>query len=517
MRTQALCNIIFENSTLVQSYVHWSKHNFEEQNKLPLFLYMLTSWFDVESLGEFCKNPKSIIKVFNFSICILLSALVYRFYSIHIGYQLILVMGKLWWFLNEQGLLATLDVHKYDLLPGNAIKGNSSKFDFLQKEQPKSNRLYHLDALRGIAAVSIILYHAAKDDHLILSTPYLKQINDAPITTIRGFIAKHGEVVVPFFVALSGYILSKVYWNDKRSKNLKFLFLTRITRFYPTHWLCMGLWLIVEGYRLFHYKRDDIPYFTYDRLWPCLSLTHVWAHDVQWGSMAVFCNPPSWSLSVEWLLNILMFFIIRMLPVYWGIFAFEMGALFGYDSHDNGLWGWSWSASLAFPFCVGILYDKLCSRFHFRKYIFLLMGDIFGIYLLLNPLQFMMRDMKYVPNFIHPSELFHAGLYGMYLIIALENSFILKYLFSKLSWLGDVSFAIYLSHNPLLVLHSNLIKLGYFDEIGNDFGMLLFMAWVILISYCIHHHFENPVKKHLDEQLGLTKRKQKSIVNKHVD
>jgi peptidoglycan/LPS O-acetylase OafA/YrhL len=160
---------------------------------------------------------------------------------------------------------------------------------------------------------------------------------------------------------------------------------------------------------------------------------------------------------------------------------------------------------------------KLCSRFHFRKYIFLLLGDLFGIYLLLNPLKFMMRDMEYVPNFVHPSELFHAGLYGMYLIIALENSLILKHLFSKLSWLGDVSFAIYLSHNPLLVLHSNLIQLDYFNEIGNDIGMIFFIAWVVVISYCIHHHFENPVKKHLDEQLGLTKKKRKMNINKHVE
>ena len=436
-----------------------------------------------------------------FLLCLLLSTALYRLMEVSFIYQVPLYAGKVYWFMKEYYSDYFNSYSKYKALPltKQPVYSENALSLLLRDEKP-SNRLYHLDALRGIAAVTIIMCHAAVS---IFEKDYKALYLEIPGN--RYYAWQYGYAIVPFFVVLSGYILSRVYWTPKRSNNLKVLFIGRMTRFFPVHWFCLGIWLIVKGYNAYHYDNWAKDNMKSNNILPCLTLTHVWALDIHWGSMAAFCNPPAWSLSVEWLFNILMFFVIRLFSVHWGLFFFELAMLFGYNAYTGNKFAASRSTTLAFGFFLGILYEKIVSKLHFKKPLFQFIGDIAGIMLLSSPLTYLQRDLNFNSTIKDAQPSFQAVLYGLYLIIALENSFILKRLFGKLSLLGDVSFAIYLIHDPLVEAYSTLIHKGYAHWITSDIGLLCFQGFVVICSYFLHFYFEIPVKKSLDVSLGIQK------------
>jgi peptidoglycan/LPS O-acetylase OafA/YrhL len=62
---------------------------------------------------------------------------------------------------------------------------------------------------------------------------------------------RHGELLVDFFFVLSGFVLARAYWNDRRSATFANNVRDRIARMYPLHFatLCaVGVmqWILVD-------------------------------------------------------------------------------------------------------------------------------------------------------------------------------------------------------------------------------------------------------------------------------
>jgi len=90
----------------------------------------------------------------------------------------------------------------------------------------KIGRLTNIQALRGFAALMVVLSH--------LRTIELKHSGDA----ILPKITQLGIFGVDLFFTISGFIMVYVTWSDERSlrNSTKFLF-ARATRIYPIYWL----------------------------------------------------------------------------------------------------------------------------------------------------------------------------------------------------------------------------------------------------------------------------------------
>lgn len=135
----------------------------------------------------------------------------------------------------------------------------------------------NLEALRGIAALLVVLHHLALNSgSLLASIPFLRQ----------------GWMFVDLFFVLSGYVIAAVHAESEASALAALRFLTRrFFRLYPLHFVTLVAALIVV----------DLPSGTAAHSGYAimvalnLSMTHAWG--LVPGSVL---NGPSWSISTEW-------------------------------------------------------------------------------------------------------------------------------------------------------------------------------------------------------------------------
>ncbi len=159
-----------------------------------------------------------------------------------------------------------------------------------------------LDGLRGVAAMIVVLFH-------LLET-YSKGPADQ--------IINHGYLAVDFFFALSGFVIGYAYddrWNKMSTWGF---FKRRLVRLQPM--IIMGtlfgasLWLFQQG--------EGFPLIGNVPGWKvlvafvmgCLMIPCGLGMDIRgWGEMNSF-NGPNWSLTWEYVANILYALVFRHLP-----------------------------------------------------------------------------------------------------------------------------------------------------------------------------------------------------------
>ena len=88
-----------------------------------------------------------------------------------------------------------------------------------------SLRLLELDALRGIAAISVVIYH------FCYRYPELYGGNQFNLA----FLGKYG---VPFFFIISGFV---IFWTLDRLKKPVDFIVSRFSRLYPIYWICLTI------------------------------------------------------------------------------------------------------------------------------------------------------------------------------------------------------------------------------------------------------------------------------------
>lgn len=154
-------------------------------------------------------------------------------------------------------------------------------------------RFEALDAFRGLCALCVVLFHFR-----VFGT----------LTEINFF--RYSSIFVEFFFVLSGFVLAHSY-AFKENLNFKTYFKSRFFRIYPLHFFMLLVFILLEFSKLIAYKLFNIsfgvPPFTGEKsiyeLIPNLTLTHAWTF---------FTNPlsfnyPSWSISIEFYMYLILF------------------------------------------------------------------------------------------------------------------------------------------------------------------------------------------------------------------
>jgi peptidoglycan/LPS O-acetylase OafA/YrhL len=141
----------------------------------------------------------------------------------------------------------------------------------------QQDRLRSLDSLRGIGALCVVIYHATSVAFGGVNRPGIALVPH------RGYLA------VDLFFLLSGFVLAHVYGAEFSSRpSLKrgaaFLW-ARIARLYPVHLLCILLLLRLYGETSLYSGRA--------LALNLLLLQGPWLPHTTW-------NQPSWSISAEW-------------------------------------------------------------------------------------------------------------------------------------------------------------------------------------------------------------------------
>ena len=161
--------------------------------------------------------------------------------------------------------------------------------------QPRK-RFEVLDSFRGICALSVVLYHL----HVVNSF--------SELAFFRG-----SSLFVEFFFVLSGFVLAHGY---AFRENLAFTpyFAARFFRLFPLHafmlmvFICleMGKWGAMQGLGIQLNNAAFSNDYAVDEILPNLLLIHAWTPYTN----PLSFNTPSWSISIEFYMYILLFISI---------------------------------------------------------------------------------------------------------------------------------------------------------------------------------------------------------------
>lgn len=347
----------------------------------------------------------------------------------------------------------------------------------------KSARVEALTGIRGIAAWLVVLYHMR-----------LSLTDIAPAWLIGAL--GHGYLAVDLFFMLSGFVLWLNYAPKLRAGGFAsvpaFLW-RRFARIWPLHilmlaaMLCFALVLLATGRDTSAYPFAELP----------LQVLLI----QNWGlTQTIAWNHPAWSISAEW--GAYLLFPLLVLACDWqrlpsavlvacvGAFAGLLFAVFAGAGESNlggqittlGLW------RCLFEFSMGALTCILWQRWQGRA---LVAGGLLlaGLLLLVGGVLAGIAQTAFLP----------LGFLCLLLALALDSGPVAQMLSQRsLVWLGEVSYATYLAHIPLLIG----FKLAF---VGED----LQIGWAVLVAYmlvllalsgALYHFWEKPAQSWLNRR-----------------
>lgn len=370
---------------------------------------------------------------------------------------------------------------------------------------PAVKRFHGLDLLRGLAALTVIFWHWV---HFFFEgTQYGGQPKQIfPLYQVLFPFYEKGFKAVDLFFTISGFVFFFMYLDAIRDGKVtasKF-FVLRFSRLYPLHLLSLILVIALQHeYESIHlssfvYRFNDLKHFV-------LNLLFLQSWGMESGESF---NGPSWSISVEAFLYCVFFvFALRMRIGLIGTWLIALSCFVGVDAlyhpFARGL-GSFFSGGAAF-----LAYEYIAG--HARRdavelglawavpllwlVTFLLMGFSFGAFgdwssqvhpaWIQKAASFM---SKVWPNMV----LFPCTVLSMAL-----SERRLKAYFSKGSYLGDISYSIYLLHFPLQILFVLVLSgLGFGQEVFTSaYVLLLFIFLLIVLSGLSFRYVERPAQE----------------------
>jgi peptidoglycan/LPS O-acetylase OafA/YrhL len=343
------------------------------------------------------------------------------------------------------------------------------------------DRAYHLDGLRGVVAIMVVLYH------LRPQAPWLPGAS--------------GYLAVDFFFLLSGYVLAMAY-GERISRGMGFIgfLLVRAVRLYPMYLagLCLGLLRAVAMHRIGDPAALSVPEIASQLGANLLILPGPPVN----GDPQLFpLNGPSWSLFWEALVNLLFFFILLRLPTrLLATVAVAAAVLFFVQIAGAGTAniGWNWpDIDAGLPraltsFVAGMVaYRFFPNPSRLATPFALVAAPVLLVLLAVSPGAFRVPFDIAVIAVAFPSVLLFA--------LHLELPEILQ---GTGKYLGALSYPLYVLHYPLI---------GAFSLVTTKLGLAgvtrtVVMIIAILGTTAVATHFELGVRRFIRQRLGLPRR-----------
>lgn len=371
-----------------------------------------------------------------------------------------------------------------------------------------------LDGLRGVAAVMVVLFHFAET---YAFSPSSQIIN-------------HGYLAVDFFFILSGFVVGYAY-DDRWSKmSLWDFFKRRLIRLQPM--VVMGTLI---GAALYGFGQcEGFPLIGQVEWWKvalCFVMGVIMIPcgmglDIRgWGETNSF-NGPNWSLTWEYIANILYALVFRFLPK-WAL-AILVGVaavctldlslnlnLFGLLTEGRAaqqytvIGGWSLTAEQIYIAATRLFYPFLCGLLLSRigKFIKVKNGFCWCSLLLIATLSF-----PYVGN--APSiwnGAYNAGailfIFPIVVLMGAGSTIKSKRGGAICNFLGEISYPLYLTHYPILYAHMAWAwshkSAPLYLHIMMGIGTFLL---AIGVAYACLRLYDLPIRKWLTEKLNQAKK-----------
>ena len=354
-------------------------------------------------------------------------------------------------------------------------------------------RLYLLDGLRGIAALSVVIFHWC---HFYLpynreGIPYIGE--QQPLFDQLSFIYLNGGGAVNLFFCLSGFVFFWLYEKQIADGTTSFIqfSLLRFSRLYPLHFATLLLVAFGQAVHVsmtktvFVYNFNDPYHFLLN-----LAFASAWGFD-----QVPSFNGPVWSVSIEVLLYGIFFVLCRhgiKRAVMLFALSFGVGGVVSTFNLPlgNGL-ACFFIGGLAFR-AYAVLVEK---KFNDQALIVaLILASIAWLLTILgagDTPQFETGKYDFVPRLFPIYVLYPLTL----IAAALAET---RWKFGKrFAILGDISYSLYLIHFPLqLAVVILVIRMKVYPGVFySPIFFVLFVTLLILLSFASHQYLEIPAQR----------------------
>lgn len=385
--------------------------------------------------------------------------------------------------------------------------------------EEKTDYIHSLDALRGIAAIVVVIFHWR---HFFETHP---SVTGVDVSTFPFYfwlepIYQYGFKAVDLFFCISGFIFYKLYAQRIAQGDVGFrqFLVNRLSRLYPLHlatlltvaigqfvlWRLTGVELVTQFNDIYHFA---------------LQLFFVSAWGFESGESF---NTPIWSVSVEMLLYLFFFFICRrgLLKWYHTLALATIGAAvlaFGNVHVGRGLLSFFLGGIVFLAFVrlsaqkrsrwtvriAGLLLLIICS-------LQLTIGKSLGLYGLHQsisgglPLLIGGRDLIGSSCLLLDAYRLEIFLYpAIVLWLALADTEISR-VAKPFAFLGIISYSTYLLHFPLqLLVYIATVLIGVDSEFFLKESMFLaFMLTLLVLSGLTYNLYEKPCQKFMRSRRG---------------
>jgi len=354
-------------------------------------------------------------------------------------------------------------------------------------------RLYLLDGLRGIAALSVVVFHWC---HFYL--PYnregIRYIGEQqPFFGPLSFIYLNGGGAVNLFFCLSGFVFFWLYEKQIADGTTSFaeFSLLRFSRLYPLHFATLLLVAFGQAVHIsltktaFVYNFND-PY----RFLLNLAFASAWGFD-----QVPSFNGPVWSVSIEVLLYGIFFIVCRQrITRVAMLFALSFGVGGVVSTFNlplgNGL-ACFFIGGLAFRAYAVLVKQKFNDQASVAALILASMAWLLTILGTGDTPRFETGKYDFVPRLFPIYVLYPLTL----IAAALAET---RWKFGKrVSFLGDISYSMYLIHFPLqLAVVILVIRMKVYPSVFySPIFFVLFITVLVLLSIGSHKYLEMPAQR----------------------
>ena len=347
-------------------------------------------------------------------------------------------------------------------------------------------RIEVLTSLRGLFALWVVLFHIESFFIGVVSTSVVEAIS-------------YGYLAVDLFFILSGFVMFVSYAKNFETLSLEKLIKyvgRRLARIYPLHLVILVMYLVIPLLYLLFDKELPVDKYTVEGFVSSLLLIQNWWYldELQW-------NVPAWSISSEFLAYILFpflcFFVLKRsasIPLLLVVLFTSFAALYYWFSKvvmtelGEGI-AQSGTIRCITEFIVGCVLASLYLNYRkiFDSLLFK-MALLFGFLLSLSILN---KDMTLFVPFV-------LALF-LCIVLTFQRSADLLLLNRPLLFLGEISYAIYISH----YLVKDLLKLALPSTIENSVSLILIYLFIVLLfSYLLNKFIEVPSRAYLYRVIG---------------
>jgi peptidoglycan/LPS O-acetylase OafA/YrhL len=316
-------------------------------------------------------------------------------------------------------------------------------------------------------------------------------------------VYEYGFYAVDLFFLLSGFVFYWLYKSqieDRSITPLQFS-LARFSRLYPLHIAtllivgCLELWFHALSGQYFVYEANDAKHFVMSVFF------------IQFSGQRAAFNGPEWSLFIELIMYTFFFLSART-----GVLRYNIGAVAAFAL---GLFLWhmdirtSLARGLSGFFLGGItfsIYSLIVARSRARVYFWILASlALFGwSALFANIYSGGLVRLHFAQLSLLNSDrgLLLSILYGLFPITILTAA-LLESLwnvpFTRLAWLGEVSYSSYLLHFPLQVVLAIAVYLKIISATGSQstIALVVYIAVLIPLSVFVFRRFERPMQNYI--------------------